>query len=164
MEPPLAWLMNDLLQDVVRRGTGHAAGSGLGFPVGGKTGTTNDGFDVWFVGFTSNLVTGMWIGLDRPEKIKANAQGGVLVAPAWRQMMGEVYERRPTPRGWFRPESLISAEIDQTTGFRATPYCPSTVRVMEWFLPGTEPNEACPVHSPFSGAAVPGMVRPTPVP
>ena len=164
MEPPLAWLMNDLLQDVVRRGTGHAAGSGLGFPVGGKTGTTNDGFDVWFVGFTSNLVTGMWIGLDRPEKIKANAQGGVLVAPAWRQMMGEVYERRPTPRGWFRPESLISAEIDQTTGFRATPYCPSTVRVMEWFLPGTEPNEACPVHSPFSGAAVPGMVRPIPVP
>jgi penicillin-binding protein 1A len=109
MDPPLAWLMNDLLQDVVQRGTGHAAGAGLGFPVGGKTGTTNDGFDVWFVGFTSNLVTGMWIGLDRPEKIKANAQGGVLVAPAWRQMMGEVYERRPTPRGWSRPDSLISA-------------------------------------------------------
>lgn len=152
MDPQLAWIMNGALQDVVRRGTGTAAVVGLGFPVGGKTGTTNDGNDVWFVGFTSDLVTGIWLGLDVPTRIKPNAQGGILVAPAWRQMMTEVYERRSSPGGWAQPPGLVSVEIDKTTGFRASPYCPSDVRVMDWFIPGTEPNEACPIHLP-GGAA-----------
>jgi len=155
MDPPLAWIMNSALQDVVRIGTGRAAATGLNFPIGGKTGTTNDGNDVWFIGYTSDLVTGMWFGLDTPDRIKPNAQGGILVAPAWRQMMAEVYERRPTPGGWAQPDGLVSVEIDRTTGFRASPYCPPAVRGMEWFLPGTEPNEACPVHLPMKGAAVP---------
>jgi membrane carboxypeptidase/penicillin-binding protein len=58
-------------------------------PAGGKTGTTNDGMDVWFVGFTADLVTGVWMGFDKKTKIKANAQGGVLAAPAWTMMMKE---------------------------------------------------------------------------
>jgi penicillin-binding protein 1A len=149
MDPPLAWLMNGALQDVVRRGTGTRAVTGISFPVGGKTGTTNDGNDVWFVGYTADLVTGFWFGLDVPERIKPNAQGGLLAAPAWQQMMTEVYERRPTPGGWAQPSGLVSAEIDRTTGFRASPYCPTAVRVTEWFIPGSEPNEACPVHLPF---------------
>ncbi|HEX5004662.1 MAG TPA: PBP1A family penicillin-binding protein [Gemmatimonadales bacterium] len=149
MDPPLAWMMNGALQDVVRRGTGTRAAAGLNFPIGGKTGTTNDGFDVWFIGYTSDLVAGFWFGLDNPDKIKPNAQGGILAAPAWRQMMEEVYERRSTPGGWPQPDGLVSVEIDRTTGFRASPYCPTAVRGMEWFLPGSEPNEACPVHLPF---------------
>jgi len=149
MDPPLAWIMNGALQDVVRRGTGTRAVAGLNFPIGGKTGTTNDGNDVWFIGYTSDLVTGFWFGLDTPDKIKPNAQGGLLAAPAWRQMMGEVYERRSTPAGWAQPDGLVSVEIDRTTGFRVSPYCPSTVRETDWFLPGSEPNEACPVHLPF---------------
>jgi membrane peptidoglycan carboxypeptidase len=67
------------MKDVVRRGS--AAGvwaSGFHIPAGGKTGTTNDGTNVWFVGFTADLVAGVWMGLDRPQKIKSNAQGGVL--------------------------------------------------------------------------------------
>ncbi|HQR17785.1 MAG TPA: PBP1A family penicillin-binding protein [Gemmatimonadales bacterium] len=159
MDPPLAWIMNGALQDVVRKGTGTRAVAGLNFPVGGKTGTTNDGNDVWFIGYTSDLVTGFWFGLDVPDKIKPNAQGGILVAPAWNQMMAEVYERRPTPGGWSQPEGLVQVEIDRTTGFRASPYCPSDVRVMEWFLPGTEPNEACPVHLP-NGSAPPADAAP----
>ena len=149
MDPPLAWIMNGALQDVVRRGTGTRAVAGISFPVGGKTGTTNDGNDVWFIGYTSDLVTGFWFGLDVPERIKPNAQGGLLAAPAWQQMMVELYERRPTPGGWAQPDGLVSAEIDRTTGFRASPYCPTAVRATEWFLPGSEPNEACPVHLPF---------------
>jgi len=149
MDPPLAWIMNGALQDVVRRGTGTQAVAGLAFPIGGKTGTTNDGNDVWFIGYTTDLVTGFWFGLDVPERIKPNAQGGILAAPAWRQMMTEVYERRPTPGGWAQPDGLVSVEIDRTTGFRASPYCPASVREMDWFLPGSEPNEACPVHLPF---------------
>jgi len=165
MDPPLAWIMNGALQDVVRRGTGTRAVTGISFPVGGKTGTTNDGNDVWFVGYTSDLVTGFWFGLDAPEKIKTNAQGGLLAAPAWQQMMTEVYERRPTPVGWTQPDGLVSAEIDRTTGFRASPYCPTAVRVTEWFLPGSEPNEACPVHLPFgraSGIDAAPVVEPPP--
>ncbi len=164
MDPPLAWIMNGALQDVVRRGTGTRAVAGLNFPIGGKTGTTNDGNDVWFIGYTAELVTGFWFGLDVPERIKPNAQGGLLAAPAWRQMMAEVYERRSTPGGWAQPDGLVSVEIDRTTGFRASPYCPSTVRVMEWFLPGSEPNEACPVHLPFgkSTAVDAAPVEPAP--
>ena len=92
--------MTDALRDVVRHGTAvGSVGARINFPAGGKTGTTNDGFDVWFIGFTPDLVTGVWIGFDQPKKIKANAQGGVLAAPAWTAMMREVYERRAHPGG-----------------------------------------------------------------
>ena len=64
--------MTDVLRDVVRHGTAvGSVGSRINFPAGGKTGTTNDGFDVWFIGFTPDLVTGVWIGFDQPKKIKA---------------------------------------------------------------------------------------------
>ena len=77
MDTPHAWLMTDVLRDVVRHGTAvGSVGSRINFPAGGKTGTTNDGYDVWFIGFTPDLVTGIWIGFDQPKKIKANAQGG----------------------------------------------------------------------------------------
>ena len=100
MDTPHAWLMTDALRDVVRRGTAvGSVGARINFPAGGKTGTTNDGYDVWFIGFTPDLVTGIWIGFDQPQKIKANAQGGVLAAPAWTAMMREVYERRAVPAG-----------------------------------------------------------------
>jgi len=67
--------------------------------------------------------------------------------------MSEVYERRSTPGGWPQPNGLVSVEIDRTTGFRASPYCPASVRETDWFLPGSEPNEACPVHLPFGAQA-----------
>ena len=161
MEPAHAWLMNDLLRDVVRRGT--AAGSvGAKFPIpaGGKTGTTNDYTDVWFVGFTPDLVTGVWIGMDKPEKIKANAQGGLLAAPAWTATMREIYERRAVPPEWVRPDSLTFAEIDKSTGYKFTPFCPKDEHAIEWYLPGTEPTEFCPVHNAFlapGGGASPLM-------
>ncbi len=159
MSPAHAWLMTDGLRDVIRHGTGYGAIGSQGFavPAGGKTGTTNDGFDVWFVGFTPDLVTGMWLGLDQPQKIMANAQGGRLVAPAWRQMMQEVYDRRTVPQAWTRPSGLTFLEIDRTTGRKATPFCPRQVHVVESFLPGTEPVEFCPVHLPLKigGSGVP---------
>ena len=148
MEREQAWLMTDALRDVVRHGTAFSAVAARGFtvPAGGKTGTTNDGFDVWFIGFTPDLVTGMWIGFDQPKKIKANAQGGILVAPAWTAMMKDVYERRATPAAWPRPETLTALDIDRTTGYKATPFCPKEVHYIESFIPGTEPTGFCPVH------------------
>ncbi|MBA3893905.1 MAG: PBP1A family penicillin-binding protein [Gemmatimonadales bacterium] len=145
-----AWLMTDALRDVVRHGTAvGSVGSRINFPAGGKTGTTNDGFDVWFIGFTPDLVTGVWIGFDQPRKIKSNAQGGVLAAPAWTAMMREVYERRAVPAAWRRPSGLSALDIDKTTGYKATPFCPKDVHYIESFIPGTEPTGFCPIHSPF---------------
>lgn len=147
-----AWLMTDALRDVVRHGTAvSSVGAQLpNLPAGGKTGTTNDGFDVWFVGFTPELVTGVWIGFDQPKKIKANAQGGALAAPAWTAMMREVYDRRTPPPAWPRPADLRVLDIDKTTGYKATPFCPTNVHYIESFVEGTEPGAFCPVHSPFS--------------
>src|SRR5690606_31659989 len=104
-----SWLMVDMLRDVVRRGTAYRAttGSGWQYPAGGKTGTTNDGTDVWFIGFTSDIVAGVWMGFDSPKRIKANAQGGILAAPAWTAFMTEVYKQRGSPPAdWNRPEEL----------------------------------------------------------
>ena len=157
MDTSHAWLMTDALRDVVRRGTAvGSVGARINFPAGGKTGTTNDGFDVWFIGFTPDMVTGLWVGFDQPRKIKANAQGGVLVAPAWSAMMSEVYERRSVPTGWSRPAGLSALDVDKTTGYKATPFCPKDVHYIESFIPGTEPAAFCPVHSPFGSIGVMG--------
>jgi penicillin-binding protein 1A len=159
-----AWLMTDALRDVVRHGTAvGSVGARINFPAGGKTGTTNDGFDVWFIGFTPDLVTGLWIGFDQPKKIKSNAQGGVLAAPAWTAMMREIYERRSPPAAWPRPAGLSALDIDKTTGYKATPFCPKDVHYIESFIPGTEPTGFCPIHSPFGAVGgVMGGTAPTP--
>ena len=109
MSPEEAWLMVSMMKDVVRRGTAAGSvGSQFHYPAGGKTGTTNDGTDVWFIGYTSDLVAGVWMGFDRPQKIKANAQGGVLAAPAWTAFMNEVYRRKPAPRDWPMPADIVT--------------------------------------------------------
>ncbi len=163
MDTAHAWLMTDVLRDVVRHGTAvGSVGARINFPAGGKTGTTNDGFDVWFIGFTPDLVTGVWIGFDQPRRIKSNAQGGVLAAPAWTAMMREVYERRTAPSAWPRPDGLTALDIDKTTGYKATPFCPKDVHYIESFIPGTEPTAFCPIHSPFG--SVGGVMGGSPAP
>lgn len=153
MDSALAWLMLDGLRDVVRRGTAAlSVGSQFTLPAGGKTGTTNDYSDVWFIGFTSDLVGGVWIGMDKPQKIIDNAQGGRLAAPAWTAMMKEIYERRPTPSPWLRPPGLVVVDVDRQTGEKFTPFCPKDSLEVGSFLPGTEPTQFCPIHNPWGGA------------
>jgi penicillin-binding protein 1A len=140
-----AWLMVSMMKDVIRRGT--AAGSvGAHFrvPAGGKTGTTNDYTDVWFIGYTADLVAGVWIGFDQPKQIMGNAQGGRLAAPAWTTFMREVYERKPAPPDWPRPPSIVSRVVDDSTGLLHGPQCPVKDAYTEYFLPGTEPTRECP--------------------
>jgi penicillin-binding protein 1A len=150
LSPEEAWLMVDILKDVVRspRGTAISAVRGRGFtiPAGGKTGTTNDGNDVWYIGFTPDLVAGVWMGMDRPQPIKAKATGGVLAAPAWTLFMQEVYSKRNTPSDWPRPAGVVSRTVDATTGMLSTAYCPIGDVVVEFFLAGTEPLRECNVH------------------
>ncbi|HWP37105.1 MAG TPA: PBP1A family penicillin-binding protein [Gemmatimonadales bacterium] len=153
MDADRMWILTNMLQDVVDHGTAYTAVRGAGFmlPAAGKTGTTNDGTDVWFIGFTPELVTTVWMGFDAPTRIKANAAGGRLAAPAWTQLMKEVYARRPAPRAWQRPEGLITRQIDNTTGYLATEFCPRQSRYWEWFIPDTQPTEFCPIHIPVRG-------------
>ncbi len=102
-------ILNDMLRDVVRGGTGSQASrqAGLTIPAAGKSGTTNDYTDVWFVGYTRELVAGVWMGFDRPQTIRVGAQGGLYAAPAWASFLREVYERRPAPGDWARPASVL---------------------------------------------------------
>lgn len=150
MTPAEAWLMVDMLKDVVRRGTaaGSVWGAGFQVPAGGKTGTTNDGTNVWFVGFTPNLVAGVWMGFDRPQRIKGNAQGGSLAAPAWTAFMREVYQRKPTPPDWPRPDGIVIRDVDPRTGLLQSAYCPGAP-ITEFFIAGTEPTIEC--HGGYYG-------------
>jgi penicillin-binding protein 1A len=150
LSPEEAWIMVDMMKDVIRRGS--AAGvweSGFHYPAGGKTGTTNDGTNVWFVGYTADLIAGVWMGLDRPQKIKDNAQGGVLAAPAWTAFMTEVYRRKPAPPDWPRPTSIVTREIDISSGLLQTPYCPRNLVTTEFYISGTEPTRDCDKHGPY---------------
>ncbi|MEO8295619.1 MAG: PBP1A family penicillin-binding protein [Gemmatimonadota bacterium] len=149
MDPDQAWLLTNALRDVVRRGTAYSAVTGAGFryPAGGKTGTSDDYADNWFIGFTSELVTGVWIGMDRRERIMQGAQGGKLAAPVWTTIMQEVYRHRAPPNDWLEPPGIVGATIDRSTGFLATAYCPEEVRTVEYYLSGTSPQQYCPIHS-----------------
>jgi penicillin-binding protein 1A len=143
-----AWIMVDMMKDVIRRGTaaGSVWGAGFHLPAGGKTGTTNDGTNVWFIGYTADLVAGVWMGFDRPQKIMSDAQGGRLAAPAWTQFMSEVYRRKPAPPDWPRPIGIITRDIDVSTGMLQTPYCPRDLIRTEFYIPGTEPTLECSKH------------------
>src|SRR5881296_1297907 len=153
MDPAHTWLLVDMMKDVIHRGTAFSAVWKAGFtqvPAAGKTGTTDDYTDAWFIGYTPELVTGIWVGYDIQQRIlEHNAGGGKIVAPAWTAFMRDVYDRRPAPPDWVRPDSLITREVDWSNGYLATPFCPQEVRHWDWFYPGTEPTQACPVHAPF---------------
>ncbi len=144
LSPEESWLMVSMMKDVVVRGTAskNVWGAGFHVPAGGKTGTTNDGADVWFIGYTADLVAGVWMGFDRPTKIKANAQGGELAAPAWTAFMTEVYRRKPEPPDWPRPDGVVTRQIDALTGGLVTNACPSNT-LTEYFVQGTEPTRSC---------------------
>jgi penicillin-binding protein 1A len=143
LSPEEAWLMVDMMKDVVRRGTAAGAvGSQFSIPSGGKTGTTNDYTDVWYIGFTSDLVAGVWIGMDMPVKIMQNAQGGRLAAPAWTAFMTEVYRRKPAPPDWPRPAGIVMKTVDLLMNTEWAPGCPG-VEATEFFIAGTEPTIPC---------------------
>jgi penicillin-binding protein 1A len=141
MDPRVAFIVRDMMREAATRGTGAAARTGVParVPVAGKTGTTNNNADVWFVGMTPDIVAGVWLGFDSPRGIAAGAFGGTLAAPIWGQMIGRWYEGRGV--GEFAvPGGIIGAEMDRLTGLPADAATPVERRYNEYFLPGTEPQ------------------------
>ncbi|HET7585588.1 MAG TPA: PBP1A family penicillin-binding protein [Gemmatimonadaceae bacterium] len=138
--------LTSMLRSVVDEGTGHVVRDyGVDGPIAGKTGTTNDGNDVWFVGYTPSLVAGVWFGYDTPQSLGAGAAGGSLAAPAWVRFYVRGWDETGSEDDWTPPSGMVSAVIDDETGYLANEWCPSPRR--EWFKAGTAPTEYCPVHT-----------------
>jgi penicillin-binding protein 1A len=136
-----AFIVRDMMRDVVERGTAASVRREVpaAVPVAGKTGTTNDNSDVWFVGMTPELVAGVWLGFDQPKTITPGAAGGTLAAPIWGEMVAQYYRGRTAGR-WTPPADVVTAEIDRMTGLPADSLTPPDQRRTEYFLPGTEPG------------------------
>jgi penicillin-binding protein 1A len=158
-------IMVSMLEDVVIRGTGATAirvtaGLPREVPAAGKTGTNNEGTDVWFSGFTPSLLATAWFGFDRPTPIllEGGATGSGLAAPAWGSFMRRVYygvepdeengivgheSLLPVPAHWGPHLGLNSVLVDRRTGQLASRWCPEEDQYMEYYIPGTEPTELC---------------------
>jgi penicillin-binding protein 1A len=150
MDPRDAYQVTSMLQSVVDYGTGKAVRDyGVTGLVAGKTGTTNSGTDVWFVGYTPTLVAGFWFGFDNPASIGGDASGGRLAAPAWAEFYLNGWREPRNPTAWNPPAGMSMRVIDPTTGYLATEWCPASRN--EYYKPGTEPTLACPVHGPDMG-------------
>jgi penicillin-binding protein 1A len=171
LDSTTAALVRDLMRTVVDRGTGYSArdpGQGnlpYEIPAAGKTGTTNDNTNIWFVGFTPNLLAAVWFGFDRPQRILGNASGGVYVAPVWGRFMRMAYygegAKVAKPEDWVWPSGITTRRIDRTTGKLASEFCPLDLVDDEYFAAGTEPTDTCEKHGPPLGTPVRPPVRDT---
>ncbi|MEJ7811097.1 MAG: PBP1A family penicillin-binding protein [Gemmatimonadaceae bacterium] len=141
LDPQAAFIVLDMMRDVVERGTATSVRRSLParVPAAGKTGTPNDNTDVWFVGMTPDVVAGVWLGFDRPKTITPGAAGGSLAAPIWGEMMARWYGADRAVGQWTPPEGLVIAELDRETGQLAADTTPPERRYTEYFIPGTEP-------------------------
>jgi penicillin-binding protein 1B len=137
------YLVTNMLRSVLNEGTAAAArGNGFTLDGAGKTGTTNDLRDAWFVGFTPELLTVVWVGLDDNQAL--GLSGAQAALPIWTQFMARALAGHAN-QTFEVPDGIVFVDIDKETGKLATPYCPKVFR--ESFLAGTEPAELCPVHS-----------------
>lgn len=154
-----AYLMSSMLADVVNHGTGYRARqAGFRLPAAGKTGTTNDYVDAWFVGYTPRVVTGVWIGFDQPQTIISNGYGGELAVPVWAGFMKVATKGHK--QDWFdRPEGVVAVNVCRVSGRRPNDGCDDVEVVLsdgstesrsmiytDYFVKGTQPSGICPLH------------------
>jgi penicillin-binding protein 1A len=154
-----AFLMANMLADVISAGTAYRARrEGFTLPAAGKTGTTNDFVDAWFVGFTPALVAGVWIGFDQPRTILPNGYAGDLAVPIWARFM-KTATRGEKPEWLARPKNVIAVNICRLSGKLPNEGCGNVAvetsdgfienRSMiytEYFVRGTQPTDTCQLH------------------
>jgi penicillin-binding protein 1A len=148
LSPETTQIMNNMLQDVVNRGTGYSVRRDFKFyeVAGGKTGTTNDYTDGWFVGFTSHLASGVWVGFDDPSLSLGSGEAGARTAlPFWATFMKSVYDSVGFPvKKFAESPNVVKIKICKSSKKLITNYCPETIE--ELFNLKFVPTEACDEH------------------
>jgi membrane peptidoglycan carboxypeptidase len=140
--PGVAYLVTKLLERVIDEGTGAGARrAGLIGTFAGKTGTTDDTRDAWFVGFSPDIVAGVWVGRDEGGKTGLTGATGAL--PIWTEFMSSV-QRRYLDRPFYAPPDIVWRDVDPESGGLATAYCPNRQRLP--FLREQLPSSTCPLH------------------
>ena len=169
-----AFLMSNMLADVITAGTAYRARqAGFALPAAGKTGTTSDFADAWFVGFTPHLVTGVWVGFDQPKTIVPNGFAGDLAVPIWGGFM-KTATKDDKPDWFTRPDGVIAVTVCRLSGKLPSLGCGSVQSVDEngylvtrsqvytdYFVKGTQPTTMCPLH-PGSGIVTDAATLATP--
>ena len=145
MKPETAYIITNLLKGVIEQGTGGKARE-LGRPVAGKTGTTNDYRDAWFIGYTSSLVAGVWVGYDDQRSLGPKATGSRAALPVWLDFMKQAHQNRD-PMDFVVPNGIHFRNVDPRTGLLSTEHCKLSFR--EAYLPGTEPRKFCEERLPL---------------
>lgn len=154
MKATTAYLVTDMLKSVVTSGTG--TGAQIGRPAAGKTGTTDDGKDIWFVGYTPELVMAVWIGYDKPTSMP-QAFGGMYPARIWQDVMGKAHSNLPA-RDFAIPTGLVTATVDSKSGLLPGHNTPTSTLVTDLFVEGTAPTETDNVHVFAEVCAVSGQL------
>lgn len=153
LDPMTAYQISSMMRGVVERGTARNVAT-LGVPIAGKTGTTNDEKDVWFVGFTPNIVTGVFLGYDTPKPMGYGETGGGLAAPIFIDFMKVALEGKPVA-DFHPPAGMIFQAVDRKTGRAAEQGAPGTI--VEAFKPGTGPCDgSCTIIDDREMAELPG--------
>lgn len=154
-----AFLMSSMLADVVNAGTAYRARqAGFTLPAAGKTGTTNDYVDAWFIGYTPHLVTGVWVGFDQPATIISNGYAGDLAVPLWASFM-KVATKGNKPDWIDRPSNVVGVNVCRVSGKLPNEGCDHVEVVnrdggtesrsmiyTDYFVSGTQPTTICPLH------------------
>jgi penicillin-binding protein 1A len=141
VSPEIAYLMNRVLSGVISDGTGRAA-SALGPHLAGKTGTTDNNTDAWFVGYSPNLAVGVWVGFDEPRSLGSRETGAMAALPIWRTFMEGALGVRPAEEFPVPPDITV-VSIDRHTGLKANYRAGCESVISEVFIRGTEPTEYC---------------------
>ncbi|HEU4339197.1 MAG TPA: PBP1A family penicillin-binding protein [Planctomycetota bacterium] len=154
LSPETALTLTNMLESVMENGTAAAAGAlGLTVPAAGKTGTTDDYTDAWFIGYTPDVVAGVWVGFDKKRKIGPAMTGASAALPIWVDVIEAASKGKPTAE-FPVPSGVVTRQICAQTGLLANPSCLETE--IELFRDGSEPTGFCNVHT--------GMERPAPDP
>jgi 1A family penicillin-binding protein len=144
LSPAAAFVTTRMLQDVMVYGTAKSLKAfSRERPSAGKTGTTDEYRDAWFIGYTPQVITGIWVGHDKPRPGGKGFTGGAVCAPLWERFMRPALAARPAV-DFPKPDTVISVTIDTETGFRANADCPK--KMDEFYIAGTEPTGNCPRH------------------
>ena len=149
INPDVNYVMNELLRDVIRKGTATAATSfGLTVPAAGKTGTTDDYKDAWFIGYTTRLTCGVWVGMDRPERIADRGYGSKLALPIWVDFIQNASAWKYIAQNFTVPGNLQTVELCRTSGALANPECKFARTTYRAQLPQNMiPRNQCPDHT-----------------